>query len=58
MRKTLPNSPVSSVAILAAALELQRIHGTKLATRFLEPYGVDEQVVNELLEPWGNGDNR
>jgi len=50
--------PASSVNILGAALELQLVHGTEFARRFLEPYGYDEQVVNELLMPWTDGDKR
>ena len=51
MDAPLPVAPVSSVAILAAALELQRTHGTEFAIQFLEPYGFDPEVVKALLYP-------
>lgn len=51
MTAVLPVARVSPVAILAAALELQRIHGTEFAVRFLEPYQFDPEVVNALLYP-------
>jgi hypothetical protein len=57
MLKILPISPVSNVAVLAAALLLQRIHGTEFAARFLQPYGFDDGVVLELLGQ-DTGDNR
>lgn len=41
---------VSPVVILAAAVELQRTHGTEFAARFLEPYGFDQRVIEELLQ--------
>ena len=41
---------VSNVAILAAALELRRIHGLRFALRFLEPYSFDRQVLKELFK--------
>lgn len=50
MNTSLPKPDVSSVVILAAAVELQRTHGTEFAARFLEPYGFDQQVVDELLQ--------
>lgn len=51
MLNNYPVAPVSSVAILAAALELQRTHGTEFAARFLEPYQFDPEVVKALLYP-------
>lgn len=51
MSAVLPVARVSPVAILAAALELQRIHGTEFAVRFLEPYQFDPEVVTTLLYP-------
>lgn len=50
MNTNLPKPYVSRVVILAAAVELQRIHGTEFAVRFLEPFGFDHQVINELLQ--------
>jgi hypothetical protein len=47
----LPIAPVSNVALLAAALELQRTHGTEFAVLFLEPYGFDPEVIKALLHP-------
>ena len=49
MTAVLPVARVSPVAILAAALELQRIHGTEFAVRFLEPYQFAAEVVHALL---------
>lgn len=49
MSTSLLISPVSNVAILAAALVLQQIHGTAFAVLFLQPYGFPAEVISELL---------
>lgn len=49
MSTSLLISPVSNVAILAAALVLQQIHGTAFAVLFLQPYGFPVEVISELL---------
>ena len=57
MPTLLSPSPASHVAILAAALLLQRLHGTEFAARFLQPYGFDAGVVSQLLGQ-DTGDSR
>ena len=50
MNTIYPKPRISRVAILAAALNLQRSHGSQFAAFFLEPYGFDQHVVDELLQ--------
>jgi len=47
---TYPKPTVSITALLAAAVELQQIHGKRFATYFLEEFGINESVIHELLK--------
>lgn len=49
MLKLFPRGPINNVAILAAALLLQQLHGTEFAARFLQQHGFDDSVITELL---------
>jgi len=49
MLKLFPRGPINNVAILAAALLLQKLYGTEFAARFLQQYDFDDALITELL---------
>lgn len=57
MLKLFPYSAVNNVAILAAALLLQQLHGTEFAALFLQQHGFDDAVITELLGPSAGNSN-
>lgn len=46
---TYPKAPVSTTALMAAAVVLGRTHGQFYAASLLEDYDIDKGVIRELL---------
>jgi hypothetical protein len=52
-----PKATVSPVALLAAAVVLAQLHGRRFARYFLEDFGIDQNVISELLHELHTGNH-